>query len=747
MFALLLVLCATGSAVADSCPNAALRAQQGFGVLPDCRAAELVSPQLKNGSDIGGVPSRTRVAGDGDAVQFMSLGGFADVRGSNIASEYMAIRTGAPETTGWSTHAITPGNLSAGTVIEVLVSPTESRYMGEFSPALDDGVFFANSDFTHTSSAVAGLPNLAVRTDLRAAGAGSYRLVSACNGCASALPSPNPDGKPFLAGTSSDFGDVIFESQEPLAPGPVPSCTPVFFVTSCPGQLYEWSGGMVRLAGWVPPAGDTTCGPAPLATCIAAPNSEAGQGAASDSSFTPNTISADGSRIIFTVNTGGPQRAGELYMRIDNGKPDARTVQLNASERQPADAVPSDAQYWAASSDGSRVFFTTKENLVNDDNTPESNADLYEYSVTPDAQGHHLTLLSADQVGTGENVDGVLGATADGRTVYFLAVGQLVAGEPTATDGERIYRWTDGVLHYVAKANQSARQALLGFPGQGAWQRGQPAARVSADGSRLLFATQGTDELPHTGVGDTCGATHDQACIELFLYDASANNGEGSVVCASCAQPDGPASADASFSTQINKGAAGLTAHLNHPLSDDGRFVFFDSTAALVPGDQDGLNPDVYEYDSLTGRLELLSNAKPGSLGASFVDASPSGDDVFLVTRDRLSPWDIDDNADLYDIRVNGGIPGPLAVAPVCTSDTCRAPQPNSPVFAPPASSTITGTGNVKPAKPKPRVVRCARGKVRKRVHGKVRCVAKKKPAHRKSVRRVTRAVAYKRGR
>jgi hypothetical protein len=741
---LLLVPFASGSAAADSCPNAALRAQQGSGFLPDCRASELVSPQLKNGADIGGVPARSRVAADGSAVQFMSLGGFGDVHGSGIATEYMAIRTGAPETTGWSTHGITPGNLAAGTLIEAIAFPAESRYMGEFSPDLSDGVFFANSDFTHTSTTVAGLPNLALRTDLRTAGAGNYQLVSDCNGCAGPLPSPNPkDGQPALAGTSADFGDVVFESREPLAPGPVSPCTPVFFQTSCPPQLYEWSGGVVRLAGWVPPAGASECGPAPLPACVAAANSQAGDGAR-NRNFTPDTISADGSRIIFTVvNTAGTNPAGTLYMRIDNGKADARTMQLNTSERTTPDIMPADAQYWAASSDDSRVFFTTNENLVDGDNSTENNADLYEYNVTPDAQGHHLRLVSVDQVGSGENVDGVIGASADGGTVYFLAVGQLVAGEPTATDGERIYRWTDGVLHYVAKANQNALQRLTGFAGTGGWEHGQPGGRVSPDGTRLLFASQGTDELPHTGVGDTCGAAHDQACIELFLYDASANNGQGSVVCASCAQPDGPASADASFSTNLDKGAADGTSHLNHPLSDDGRYVFFDTTAALVPGDQDGLKPDVYEYDSLTGQLHLLSAAKPGSFGASFVDASPSGDDVFLATRDRLSPWDIDDNTDLYDIRVNGGIPGPLAVAPACASDTCRPPQPNSPVFTPTGSGTIVGSGNLRPAKPTPHVVHCARGKVRKRVHGKVRCVAKKKPAHHKSVGRARRAAVH----
>jgi len=700
------------------CPNAAMRTGPSAN-LPDCRAYELVSPPDKKGADIAGMPSRTRASSDGSAISFMSTGVFADAQGTNIATEYMAVRTAAPATSGWATHAITPGNLEPTSTKEA-TEFVEPRYIGEFSSDLSHGVFFSNTALTSGSPDAAEVPNLYLRTDLRTPGSGSYQLLSDCPGCAGLLP--HNAYKPESAGASADFSHVIFESSEPLtADVAAQGCTPTFGSGgSCPDHLYEWADGQVSLAGLVPPAGGTRCGAAPLAACVAAPNSRAGQGAA-NINFTPDTISADGSRIIFTVNTGGESNVGTLYMRVDNGKADARTVQLNASERTTPDAVPSDAQYWAASSDDSKVFFATKDNLVDSDNTPENNADLYEYSVTPDAQGHHLTVVSADQVGTGANVDGVIGASADGRTVYFFSTAQLVAGQPTATDGELIYRWTDGVLHYVAEANQSARRPLTGFSGRGTgWIYGQPAARVSPDGNHLLFASQGTDELPHTGVSDTCGATHDQACIELFLYDATANNGQGSVVCASCAQPDGPAGADASFSSYLDKGPASNTSYLDHPLSADGRFVFFDTSDALVPQDTNGVS-DVYEYDSLTGGLRLVSTGE-SKFASTFEDATPDGSNVFFATAQRITGWDVDGNADLYDARVGGGLPEPPSPPLSCVGDACQPPPPtlNDPT---PASLSFSGAENpgptVKtPLKPKHKVVKRSHKRRRHAKHG-----------------------------
>jgi hypothetical protein len=91
-------------------------------------------------------------------------------------------------------------------------------------------------------------------------------------------------------------------------------------------------------------------------------------------------------------------------------------------------------------------------------------------------------------------------------------------------------------------------------------------------------------------------------------------------------------------------------------LSDDGQ-VFFSTVEALVPEDANGVS-DTYEYDGASGELTLLSTGK-GKDPAMFADASASGDDVFVLTRQQLASSDSDDLVDLYDVRVGPGSPRP----------------------------------------------------------------------------------------
>jgi hypothetical protein len=701
-----------------ACPNAGLRTGPSAN-LPDCRAYELVSPPDKKGSDIAGMPSRTRASSDGSAISFMSTGAFADAQGMNIATEYMAVRTAAPATPGWATHAITPGNLEPAATKEA-TEFVEPRYMGEFSSDLSRGFFFSNTALTSGSPDTAEVPNLYMRTDLRTPGPGSYRLLSDCPGCTGPLPqNADQHNLPSLAGESADFSHVIFESEEPLtADVAAQGCTPAYN-GNCPDRLYEWTDGQVSLAGLVPPNGDTRCGPRPLDACILAPNSQAGCGAnAERHEYTPNTISKDGSRIELTVTTSQAERTGgRLYQRIDNGLPDARTIQINASERT-IPAAPQDAIYGGASADGTRVFFTTKEPLTDDAPNTGNNPNLYMWNATPDAQGHHLTLISKSEVGEPASVRGVIGTSEDGRTVYFVNVGQLLSGQPTS-GYYRIFRWHDGVLHNVAKIDAYTFEALVGFQGKQGWSAGRQSARVTADGSHLLFLSGGTDELPHNPAGDACKGQR-FGCEELFLYDANANGGEGSLACASCSQPDGPASANASFDSLSNEGPAAPTSYLNHPLSADGRFVFFDTPEALVPQDTNGVS-DVYEYDSLTGGLRLVSTGE-SKFASTFEDATPDGSNVFFTTAQRITGWDVDGNADLYDARVGGGLPEPPSPPLSCVGDSCQ-PPPLSLNDPTPASLSFSGAENPgptvkEPTKPKRKVVKRSHKRRRHAKHG-----------------------------
>jgi Tol biopolymer transport system component len=677
-------------AQAEGCSNETVRQEQGS-VLPDCRAYEMVSPPAKNGADVMGVPDRTRASRDGNAVQFASLIGFGDVQGTGIATEYMGVRDGSPGTWGWSVHAITPLATEPLSSVDTVFG-LEPRYMGEFSSDLSKGVFLSKTMLTSEDPNVAGVVNLFLRHDLRVRGPGSYSLLTACPGCSGPLTA-TPADQPAVAGASSDFSHVIFESTQDLTADAVGLDPNVV-------KLYEWANGVVRLAGILP---DDECGGA-TPPCPA-PTSQAAEGALENAfvaphqpHFMPNTISQDGRRIFFTVESStGSVTGGQLYMRVADATPDALTVHINAPEGVGPSLTPVPARYWMATPDGSQVFFSTKEKLIPEDTSDANLSQLYRYSVDA-PPGQHLTLVSPDlQDGLGADIQGVLGASDDGSYVYFVSSQQIVSGEQSDYY-YGIYVWHDGVVHSVTRIRPEEAEPITGSRG---WLFQTKDSRVTPDGKRMIFATRGTPASPHVGLNDTCvdeGGNPNSPCKEIYLYDATANGGAGSLTCASCPNPvDGPAHSDATFYQRFGRGATGLTAHLSHPLSDDGRYVFFETGERLVSEDVDGTTSDVYEFDAQAGKARLISSGKGGSFGAYFLDASADGRDVFFITRDRLNGWDVDSQVDLYDARIGGGFPDPAGQPITCGADTCHGAPTNNPAFAPLSSIGFSGDGNLKP--------------------------------------------------
>jgi Tol biopolymer transport system component len=147
--------------------------------------------------------------------------------------------------------------------------------------------------------------------------------------------------------------------------------------------------------------------------------------------------------------------------------------------------------------------------------------------------------------------------------------------------------------------------------------------------------------------------------------------------------------------TSVIYGVSGLDGpdqYLNHAITDDGSRVFFTSLEQLVPEDTNG-KADVYEYDTATGRLHLLSTGQCGC-NSTFVDASTDGSNVFFTTSQQLVRFDQDNNRDLYDARVGGGIAAqnapPLAQ---CQGDSCQSPA-TAPSDVTPATETHSGAGN-----------------------------------------------------
>lgn len=728
---------------AGACPNEALRTGPSA-ALPDCRAYELVSPELK-AHDVLVNTKRFRTAlaerpGLPMAVVFQSLGGFPGVglAGSGIAIDYMAQRALRPGSSGWETHAITPPQdplpmAAAGQGLDPL-------YVGEADPYLTKLVHRTWTPLTPAPN-LRKLPKLYLRTDLRTPGAGTYHLVSNSSSPLAAPLLVTPDLMPRVAGVSVDLRKVVFETVLRLTPN-APAATDL-------PKLYKSVDGVVQFVGILPGG-------------AIAPASFAGQSVGAvdggTSYLAPGAVSEDGSRVFFTVpETPGDQSSyvGDLYMRDDRGTDDPAddvTVHLNESERTPPQATARPAKYWYAAADGSRVFFTTREALT-DDAPTNDNVKLYAYDTTVAPDGRNLAFISADREpadGTLGNAEGVIEVSHDGRTAYFLQVGQIVADEPPLGADVGIYVWREGAgVRYLGRITDVKyldevlpdRSTSIPY-----FQRG---ARVTPDGNRLLISLRNPPNPGGPDHGD-CSTPLQRAdgiergCALLYLYDYEADG----LTCVSCSDEGPLPSADAFFAARENNGAAQVATHENRPLTDDGSRVFFVTGERLLPEDVND-KYDVYQYDVDTGERHLLSSGKSNS-NSYFLDATPDGRDVFIATRERLSPWDVDDNVDVYDLRVGGGVAPPPSGVPPCEGDACQGPlaQPlPAPVMSSSTFDAPPDRGRViKPKRParrarKPTKKRCAKGKVRKRVRGRVRCVprkqARKRVARRASGRKV----------
>jgi hypothetical protein len=278
-----------------------------------------------------------------------------------------------------------------------------------------------------------------------------------------------------------------------------------------------------------------------------------------------------------------------------------------------------------------------------------TNGDLYSYNVE-DAQTTDLT--------PGVSVEKVLGASEDGDYVYYL------------TSGNETKLWHNGTSTLVMKAMPE------GAPEE---------AEVTPDGHSIVFGfteVLGFSERPH----------------HVYVYDADSDT----LYCASCTS-DGTTGA----LQATNQG----NVYQPRWISADGSRVFFISNEGLVPQDTNNVD-DVYEWErpgsgecvESSGCVYLLSGGT-STADSSFLDASESGDDVFIVTRAKLVSGDEDDLFDVYDVRVGSAPPTP----PVCTGTGCQGVPSPPPIFATPSSVTFEGVGNFAApaketkAKPKPK--------------------------------------------
>jgi hypothetical protein len=666
----------TQTAEQAACPNEQLRG--GFSArLPDCRAYELVTAPTKTSAQ---VKAPEGAAADGNAIAFNT---HEPLPGEPAAGDfYVATRGGG----GWTSEGVIPLEAYTGLLCTTQANSVRS-YSSELSKALielgHDARASDPEDIEHEEhecgaeglQVVPGEPVGYQNLLLRDNATGTYRLINA----------PPPGVTPADAhfdGASTDLSHVVFSEFAPLTPDAPAGVK----------DLYEWDEGALRLLT-VLPDGTPVSGSLP-------PGQDGLNGG--------HAISADGSHIAF-------EAGGDLYLRLDG----SGTVQLDAPQ---SGAAGGGGKFWAASTDGSRVFFTDENRLTTDSTAQPGEPDLYECVIVEIHESGTLKprcdLSDLTVVATGEHADvsRVSSVAQDGSDVYFVAGGVLASNgrEYTSAEGQAViekaasgernlYLWHDGAITFIATLG-------AGDPG---------TATNSPDGNWLAFASQKS----LTGYDNT--DSEDRQDEEVFLYDAAS----GQLVCASC---------DPTGETPIPLGGATLAIGATAPryLADSGR-LFFDTAEALVPSDTNH-QVDVYEYEG--GELHLISGGT-GANASEFIDssvgehpASEGGNNVFFLTRQRLVPEDTEEEVHvIYDARVGGGFPSEASPPPCATTDSCRTPVSSQPaIYGAPSSQSFSGAGNLVPLpaastpRPQPKPVKCKKGFVRKKVDQKTVRVKKK---------------------
>ena len=767
-----------------NCPNHSIREAQGSTYLPDCRAYEMVTPPDKNQGV--GVATLLQQAfatfsedGQGAAFCVRSLFGEPAAQMTNACAPYVSLRRPG----GWVTPNPWPRachrDFETGEVGRRLIYLPGATYTR------------ATIDLPESASCgpqgldpAAGLPSQNLYREDYSTDPFSFDLLTPVP--SGSLSSSKSDLAGVPAGASADASHVVYSS----------TLNQTADTSSGVEKLYDWaeqgagsctgSGGCLGLLSVRP---DGT----PFATDSAMP-SQTIVGAADDP--ISSAVSSDGERIYFqnparnygtsgSIGTGRCLSGGcDLYLRHAGA-----TTRVSESECTSECGVDTVTHrfLWADPS-GKVALFDSCAKLTDDSNAASTacsyeenyseaaaNDKLYRWSEEA-PPGHRLVDLSVDDEpndGSQPKVVGVIGASSDagadpgdnaapGNTVYFIAASQLVAGEPT-DEGLKLYRWRwnngSPSLDYLAP------YVSAGPDGDTSFSLGGLVIDPNANNRHVRVTPDGRYLAIQTALRLDPAADRDSD-TDLYRWDEA-----GGWTCISCQLPGAPSAGDVDTSEpHLGGDVLNATLHsfpLESTISEDGRRIFFETPDALVSQDTNGESgcprlpnlrgiaaltvyqcEDVYEWHD--GTVSLITSGT-GTGPSILMGATASGDEVFFITRDRLSGWDADNALDIYVAYANGGFPEPPPAPVACDLEAggCEGPGSVAAAAAGAGTAVFQGPGNPKPAHAKkPRKHRKRHHKAHRRHskrHGKRHAGRHPRNRHGKRRRAGRRAANYDR--
>jgi hypothetical protein len=692
-----------------ACPNDAVRIGESA-KLPDCRAYEMVSPLDKGGGDVAMWDGRNakfpqqfeihQGAPHANRFTYTSAFSFAHANSAPFVSQYLADR----EVDGWSSVGISPPRTEAS----VEATRTFHNDFRGFSDNLCLGSMILYSVAPLAGGAVEKYPNVYVQDQcVRPSFIQSVSIVKPVHRLAEKYQLE-------VNGFTKDGSHVAFTANEQLDPdAPLLKQEQELL-------LYEYTEGAVRFVCYLPDESvlEKAC------------SAGATAGSAGSAPTVRNSLSQDGSRTFFTLYDGTPGIGdqsgvpGQIYVRIDG------TETKNVSTA----VASAPAWYWIASDDGSKAIFEFASGPHKDE--------LYELDVDTETP----TLIAGE-------VEGPMGASEDASILYFASKEDLDDTGPASGGDHNLYLYEadpgggGGEFTFIMKLSGEDVDGAMAQPAPVEEVPIRRSARVSPSGEHAAFVSA----VSPTPTGfDNRDASSGEPAQQVYLYDAVS----GELRCVSCnpsrARPVAESIGlvgDPYFAAARLQGWE-LLLHAPRVLTDDGTRVFFESFEALVPRDTNG-TWDVYQWEeegkgTCTDERETFNEDSGGCVNlissglsaakSTFLDADPSGDNIFFSTQSSLVGQDYGLN-DVYVARVGGGFPEPKQKTE-CEGEACQSPPP-PPAEVTPSTETAAGPGNVPPVKPKQR--RCPKGKRKVRRAGKVRCVKRKAKARANKTRRAPR--------
>ena len=736
--------------MAAECPNEQVRQESAINPttdrpyslgLPDCRAYEMVSPVDKQSHDalpvrqitkaLGSDPATGRflVAPDGEAVGFDSEGAFADPENFDIttvgANLYYLSRRGA---TGWVTSSTFP----PASLVNV---PYRTGLAEDFSPL--------SPSLSSTRVDCGGMSPPALETNVGEV-TGIACATRNQNGSWRSTPTYLTVGNASSAMSKKEgyLGASVDMSRVFIQPAAALQLDPLEPVSEPLDTLAEknHSAGIYEIAGV------DTASPVLRLVNVASNNTElidrkeAGNGLEGPllgdrredqevrgSAY--HAISESGGTVFFTAIPHGEQLPhGEqqtVYARVRRSETEAETIAVSnppsaecpgTTEPGGECSEPAPATFQGASADGSKVFFTTSQKLVQGDTDATNN--LYEYDFSRPA-GHHVIQISGGVASgpykytpaSGARILGVVRTSSDGSHVYFVAFGKLTT-EPS--DGKTAQEGQPNLYGYDTETGETKFIAVLGSHDEVTQEQSRDTrrtAQTTPDGRYLVFSSHAQLAGDENCPGGACATT-------VYLYEfetgeltwishaapglANPNEGDNAIVSPLENSMDG-ASADVNnwnraISGESEAEAPGKTPEERH----DGEYIIF-TTSERLQGNDVNNTVDVYEWHggvvSLISdgrdRVGVQANVESGAQAVSGVAGmSASGSDIVFGTHTRLVGQDGDVLEDIYDARIGGGFPAPVA-APSCSGDSCQGPSSSTPSFQPAVSSLFAAGGNL----------------------------------------------------